>query len=194
MNVTCEPFLPLEDNWVLPHFLWLLVMLQWIIALYTHHLTPARVYLRYLVPRAGIAGHRQQPCNSDRSHQSALHAIPSRSHAHPPCRRAPAFPPICQWNRLSNFWIFARLIVQKRYCFVCISPVNEIEQLSIWLSINAICTSFSLNWTFVSLAQFFSWMIGLCHISFWEQSKCWRDKPFVIGVANTSPSLIFALV
>lgn len=117
-----------------------------------------RVCLRDWVLRGVFAGCRHSRL-SDRSRQSS-----SCSHIHPPCHRAPAFPLICQWNMPSNFQIFTKWIVRKQYCFVCISPMSELEQLSIRLSI--ISVSFSLNQTFVSLAQFFCSIIDLCRISF----------------------------
>lgn len=107
---------------------------------------------------------RMQSQPSDRSQQSTLHPASSCSHIHPPCHRAPAFPPICQWNMPSHFEIFAKRIVREQYCFVCISPMSELEQLSILLII--ISVSFSLNQTFVSLAQLFCLIIDLCRISF----------------------------
>lgn len=122
-----------------------------------------RVYLRDWVLRGVFAGCRHSHL-SDRSQQSTLHPGSSCSHIHPPCHRASAFPPICQWNMPSNFQIFTKWIVRKQYCFVCISLMSELEQLSMRLSI--ISVSFSLNQTFVSLAQFFCSIIDLCRISF----------------------------
>lgn len=107
---------------------------------------------------------RMQSQPPDRSQQSTLHPASSCSRIHPQCHRAPAFPPICQWNMLSHFEIFAKRIARKQYCFVGISPMSELEQLSILLII--ISDSFSLNQTFVSLAQLSCLIIDLCHISF----------------------------
>lgn len=72
--------------------------------------------------------------------------------------RTPVCTNACQWC-ISQLLIFSNLLSEKwhlRKVLICIALKSV--KMNIYLYLRALCTSFSMNCLFISLAHFFSWV------------------------------------